>query len=257
MRYRALIIGAATMLALAVVLGLAASDDAERRPRRIAIFGDSLTFEATKYLQTLFDASPGFETQEHSLPGTAICDWFPQMEDVRDTFDPHVVAFQFVGNDILPCMVNPDGSQLPKPEYLRRWRRNTRHAIELFDPSVTIYLIGAPEMGDHDNRVYDIFADIARDYPNTRFVDGGRLVSPNRTFAATLPCRDDEPCTGPTVHGVRQNVVRTWDEVHFCPDRDSFGKPCPVYSSGAYRFAITMFEAVTGEKAPRLDRSAV
>jgi hypothetical protein len=250
-RTRSFVIGAVIVVALAVLLGVAASAR-HREPRRIAIFGDSLANESGKYWRAMMNETPGFDATHHSLPGTAICDWFDQMDKVAADVDPQIVAFQFVGNDILPCMRNPDGSQLSKAEYLRRWRRYTQEAIEKFDSDTTIYLVGAPEMGDHDNRVYEIFQDLADDYPNTHFVDGGRLVSPHRTFVETLPCLPGEPCRGPVVDGVPNIRVRNIDQIHFCPDPDSYGKQCPVYSSGAYRFAITLFEATTGEPAPEI-----
>ncbi|MDQ1521189.1 MAG: hypothetical protein QOI55_2262, partial [Actinomycetota bacterium] len=247
---RALIAGTALVVVLAIVLGMAVANERDPAPRRVALFGDSLTQQASKYWMPLMDVSGRWDARQSSLAGTAICDWFKTMEKTRDQFHPQTVAFQFVGNDILPCMRNPDGSQLSKAEYLRRWRRNTRHAIELFDRSVTIDLIGPPAMGTPDNRVYDIFRELARQYPNTRFVDGGRLVTPHRRFVKTLPCLRGEPCTGPIVHGVRTNVVRAWDEVHFCPIKLRHGGPCPLYSSGAYRFALTEFEGITGQPAP-------
>src|SRR5262249_32511909 len=96
----------------------------------------------------------------------------------------------------------------------------------------------------------DIFRELARDYPNARFVDGGRLVSPHRTFVKTLPCLQGEPCSGPVVNGVRTNVGRAWDEVHFCPIKQPIGPACPVYASRAYRCALTEYEGIPSEAAP-------
>jgi hypothetical protein len=241
----------AVLVALAALLGSAAAHENNRpaAPVRVALWGDSLTQQAAKYLLPMMAASGHWNVRQASLAGTAICDWYQQMRKVRDTIHPQVVAFQFVGNDIGKCMRNADGSKLSNAEYLRRWRRDTRRAIEVFPTSVSIYLIGPPAMGTPDNRVYDIWRELARAYPNTRYVDGGRLVSPHRTFVKTLPCLRGEPCTGPVVHGVRTNVVRAWDEVHFCPEKLPLGQPCPVYSSGAYRFALTMYQGITGDAA--------
>jgi hypothetical protein len=249
-RRGALTVSGAVVLCLALIIGLATASQPERRPRRIALFGDSLSFEAARYLQALVRTSRRWNVQQQSLPGTAICDWFPQMEQSRRDFRPQTVAFEYVGNDILPCMRNADGSQLSNADYLARWRRDTRRAIDMFGPRVKIILIGGPEMKDHDNRVYGIFRDLAKEFRNVTVVDGGRLVTPHRTWVKTLPCLLGEPCTGPVRNGVRTNVVRAWDTVHFCPKIVTFGTPCPVYSSGAYRFAVTVFEAITGGHAP-------
>src|SRR4051812_11516064 len=173
MRNRALVAAAATVVALAAVVGVAvASTDRDAPPRapiRVALFGDSLSQQSAKYWAALMRASGRWEPSQVSLAGTAICDWFKQMVKARDTFHPQIVAFQFVGNDIGRCMRNADGSQLSTAEYLRRWRRDTRYAISLFPRTTTIDLIGPPAMGTPDNRVYDIFRQLARAYPNTHF----------------------------------------------------------------------------------------
>jgi hypothetical protein len=252
-RGRSFALGLVLLAGMAAVLGAAASTATPAPARRLALFGDSLTSEASAYWEQFMDATPGWERKRYSLAGTAMCNWLDKMTEVSTEFQPDVVGLQFVGNDILPCMRNPDGSQLPNAEYLRRWRRDTRQAIESFDPSTTIYLIGPPVMGKPDNRVHDIFVELAREYPNTRFVDGGVIVSPERRFVERLPCLEREPCTGPVVGGTPTNVVRAIDRVHFCPDPGSFGQPCPVYSPGAYRFAITLYEALVGRAPPPID----
>jgi hypothetical protein len=251
---RSFVIGLVLLAGLAVLLAAAAASDPEPAPpRRLALFGDSLTSEASAYWDAFMDATPGWERTRLSLAGTAMCDWLDKMEKSSAEFHPDVVGLEFVGNDILPCMRNDDGSQLTNDEYLRRWRRDTRRAIETFDPRTTIYLIGPPAMGEPDDRVHDIFQEFAREYPNTRFVDGGRIVSPNRRFVEHLPCLEREPCTGPVIDGERTNVVRAIDKVHFCPDPDSYGRKCPVYSPGAYRFAITLYEALVGAVPPEIE----
>src|SRR5690348_15862445 len=110
------------------------------------------------------------------------------MREQRQKINPHGDAFQFVSNYFHAPLEGPSGSKLSDAQYLAHWEADTRKSIAIFDPKVTIYLIGAPEMQSGDIRVYDIFQRIARDYPNTHFFDGGALVSPHRTFVTTLPC---------------------------------------------------------------------
>ena len=134
------------------------------------------------------------------------------------------------------------GAETPGPRS-RRSRRRCRSV-----------LVGPPVMGVPDDRVHDIFEEFARDYPNTPL----RRRRPSRQsgpdFAQYLPCLDEEPCTGPVVDGTLTNVVRAVDKVHFCPDPGAYGRKCDVYSSGAYRFAVTLYETITGDRAA-LDRS--
>ena len=93
---------------------------------------------------------------------------------------------------------------------------------------------------------YSLLGDreLAAEAPNVEFVDGGALITPERDWSRTAPCLPDEPCTGPEVGGVRHNVIRSADTVHFCPVPNSVSDPCPSYSSGAYRYASTIADAI-------------
>ena len=81
------------------------------------------------------------------------------------------------------------------------------------------------------------------------YIDAGTVVEgSDHTYTDTLPCLTDEPCTGPVVNGVASNIVRSTDGTHFCPsaegDKEGVIGGCTVYSSGAYRFAKAMVEAL-------------
>ena len=60
------------------------------------------------------------------------------------------------------------------------------------------------------------------------------------------PIQVDKP--RPVVHGVPSNDVRSPDGVHFCPvataDEKGNIRRCGIYSSGAYRYANAMVEAL-------------
>ena len=116
-----------------------------------------------------------------------------------------------------------------------------------------MFLIGTPishtEWVDHDAD-WDIlnraFAALAAKHPaHVTYIDAGEAVEGrNQSFAWTLPCLSFEPCTGPTIAGVRTNVIRSPDGMHFCPNRsgNAVGQvtSCDEYSSGAFRFAAAM-----------------
>ncbi|MEQ1786121.1 MAG: hypothetical protein ABL966_03640, partial [Acidimicrobiales bacterium] len=57
-------------------------------------------------------------------------------------------------------------------------------------------------------------------------------------FALALPCLPGEVECGTT----GRNAVRSDDGVHLCPG--TAPTPCPVYSSGAYRFAEAIAAAL-------------
>ena len=76
------------------------------------------------------------------------------------------------------------------------------------------------------------------------------VEGPGGVYTPTLPCFIGEPCTGPVVRGVLSNVVRSADGVHFCPVAE-VDERCPVYSSGAFRFADAMVHALAASVCSR------
>jgi hypothetical protein len=150
----------------------------------------------------------------------------------------------FSGNALSPCMKHPDGTALSNREYVEKYRADTEKMLRIFGNDVPIQLVGSPISGAGDDRVYRIYEEIAKQHPNVHFVDGGKYVTPHHKFVKTLPCLRGEPCTGPVVDGVRNNIVRAPDDAHFCPVATPLGNPCPVYASGGYRFARAIAEAV-------------
>jgi hypothetical protein len=230
---------------LAILLagtGAACGDD---EPTRVYVFGDSLVAQATPYLEDLL-RERGFAPNVNSVPGSATCDWFGNFERVRDGFDPDVVVMAFSGNALGPCMRAEDGSALSSEEYVAKYRRDSERAIEAFDDDTPFYVVGTPVNAEGEDRVYRVYEDLPARFDNVEFVDGGEYVTPGGRFAMTLPCLEDEPCTGPVVDGERHNVVRAPDRAHFCEAEGAAGR-CPGYSSGAYRFALAIAEAVEGE----------
>jgi hypothetical protein len=146
----------------------------------------------------------------------------------------------------------------PSEAYYQKYRTDTLAAIGIFVPGgAHVFLIGAPiarsQPASNPNwdRLNQQYVAIARADPDhVTYVDAGVAIeSPQHTYVPTLPCLVGEPCDGPAVNGVRSNVVRAPDGVHFCPvEKDAVVGiigPCPVYSSGAYRYAHAMAEAVS------------
>jgi hypothetical protein len=221
----------------AVLVGACGDDE-----KTVYVFGDSLVTQSTKYLEEELEAR-GFEPHIESLSGSATCDWFENAKKGHEEFDPDVVVMSFSGNALGPCMLRPDGTPLSPDEYTAKYRADTERAVDIFGDT-PVFLVGAPVNDEGDDRVFRIYEDIARERENVEFVDGGKYVAPDQRFAKTLPCRPEEPCTGPTIEGERHNVVRAPDNAHFCPDERGVGGPCKEYSSGAYRFALAIAEAL-------------
>jgi len=220
-------------------------------PPRVALFGDSLAWEAQPYYTDLVHATGETALTYDSHGGTAICDWLQRMREVEAQHHPVAVQLLFSGNALTPCM---SGAAPPSQAYYDKYRADTEAAIAIFVPGgAHVFLVGAPinrhsEPGwDRLNQQYASIA--AADPAHVTYVDAGPAVEgPGHTYVQTLPCLAVEPCTGPVVDTVPSNTVRSPDGAHFCPVQsgDAAGVigGCPVYSSGAYRYADAMVGAL-------------
>jgi hypothetical protein len=215
-------------------------------PARVAVYGDSLSTQAEPYFKLLMASEDASNTTFYSsLGGTAVCDWLPRMRTMARTARLEAVLLEFSGNATTPCM---SGVGSYTPAYYAKYKADTMAAIALWVPTgAHVFLIGAPVTREQQDAVphWDAlnlqYAQIAAADPQhvTYVAAGAAVEGPGGTYAQTLPCFIGEPCTGPVVHGVPSNVIRSPDGVHFCP-LERLSTPCPVYSSGAFRFADAM-----------------
>jgi hypothetical protein len=230
-------------------------------PHQVALFGDSLAWEAQPYWTAFIHEDNEAAVTADTFGGTATCDFLNRMREVEAKDHPIAVELLFSGNNLTPCM---KGLELYTQAYYQAYRENTLAAIRIFSTGDThVYLIGAPITKKQVSvpgwqRLNQLYAQIAQGDPSrVTYVNAGLAVEgPGGTFTETLPCLEGQPCTGPTVDGTRTNVVRAPDGTHFCPAKegDVHGviDRCPVYSSGAYRFAQAMVAplATTGLTNP-------
>ena len=124
-----------------------------------------------------------------------------------------------------------------------------------------VFLVGTPitlsEWTSHDSKWDALnlaFAALAAKHPGARDATStwdAAVEGPHQSFVSMLPCLFFEPCTGPTIAGVRTDIVRSPDGVHFCPNQvgNAVGvvPGCDAYSSGAFRFAAAMAGPVIRE----------
>lgn len=234
------------------------SAGSEGKTVRVGLFGDSLAVQSEPYFNFLVQAGGKAEVTDFSYGGTAACDWLSKMRKYARTEHPQAVVFEFIGNTFTACMKGClFGSQASVTLYCSA----ISTAISVFLGLEThVFLIGTPitrsEWTSHDSKWDALnlaFAGLAAKHPSqVTYVDAGRVVEgPHQSFVSTLPCLSFEPCTGPTIAGVRTNVVRSPDGIHFCPNQvgNAVGvvPGCDTYSSGAFRFAATMAGPVIRE----------
>ncbi|MGH9032664.1 MAG: hypothetical protein ACRDZV_11105 [Acidimicrobiia bacterium] len=221
--------------ALAVVLsGCFGPKGAPARPT-VILYGDSLSWEARGAFQ--LHLGPEVDVVHRNFPGVAICDYLDEMATDVVVLRPRAVVLEFAGNVLTPCVRGLTGSAL-----VDKYARDAAAATDLFTArGVPVYLIGGPVLPGWDPdptaRLHHAYAAVAgRAGPLASFTDAGRAVlDAQGRYTDTLPCL---PVEGPPQGCAGGRItVRSPDRVHFCP---VVGHPCPVWSSGAWRFGAAM-----------------
>jgi len=255
---RALLASGGVALVLVVLVPVPPWAASSPQAVRIGLFGDSLAVQSEPYFNFLVQAGGKAKVSDFSYGGTAACDWLTKMHKYARTEHPQAVVFEFVGNTFTACM---KGCLFGSPAAVALYCSAISTAINVFLGLGThVFLVGTPitrsEWIAHDSK-WDVlnlaFAALAAQHPaRVTYVDAGKAVEgPGQSFVSTLPCLFFEACTGPTITGVRTNVVRSGDGVHFCPNQigNTVGvvPGCATYSSGAFRFAAAMAGPVIRE----------
>ena len=249
---------AAVALVVTLLVPTSPSAASGKGPVRVGLFGDSLAVQSEPYFNFLLQAGGKATVSDFAYGGTAACDWLPKMLDYARTEHPRAVVFEFVGNTFTSCMA---GCPLGSSAAVHRYCSAVSTAIQVFlGLGTRVFLVGTPinltQWTTHDSgwdALNLAFAALAAKHPGrVTYIDAGKSVEgPHQSFVWTLPCLVFEPCTGPTIAGVRTNVVRSPDGVHFCPDQKGNGvgqvTRCNMYSSGAFRFAAAMAGPVIRE----------
>jgi hypothetical protein len=209
-------------------------------PLRVALYGDSLAFEAQDHFVAAVTATGQAEVRTGTYGGTAICDWLDQMRRDAAEWRPQFVVVEFSGNALTPCMKDGDGRPLADAAYWDRYATDARTVVEIFSAvRARVFFAGSPisrageRSGDFNGgQLNALYATIA----GAQYIDAGAAVLDRGHYAEALPCRADEPCIG--ADGT--NVVRAPDGAHFCPGgdaaRDGVTGACTVWSSGAWRY---------------------
>ncbi|MGD9998600.1 MAG: hypothetical protein AB7L17_03380 [Ilumatobacteraceae bacterium] len=214
-------------------------DDEDRSPAaRLVLVGDSLAQEAAPVLQFLIAPT---EVVPKYWGGTAPCDW---LDDDLEADPDTTVVISFTGNSLTACMEDGSGRQLADEELVDAYRRDVTTLVERARADgAPVVLIGQPVRAasfDADLEVAGInalYRSLAAGLDGVSYFDAGAAVeAPDGTYTERLPCSPyDTDCAADG-----STVVRG-DGVHFCPVAGQ--NPCPVWSSGAFRFALGLAEA--------------
>jgi hypothetical protein len=224
---------------------------------RVVVYGDSLTWESTRYIPALA-AQEDVSVTQHSFVATAICDWFPDMWARLPQERPTVVVLAFYGNSWTRCMSDGNGSWLQGAAKAARYERDAAAATAIALASGSrVVLVGAPRSRDQMNDpqwegVRNAYRRVAKRYPNRVFFrDAGEDIAPDGVYSPTQPClpreRDFVNPDGTDACKNGEIIVRAPDGLHFCPYGldNAIGQPgrCPRYMSGGYRYIRTLIDA--------------
>lgn len=238
--------------AAATVVTTADSTSTTTLPRAfgVVLVGDSLAVEASRYLGGLLD-DPADDLDVTlsvvAIGGTAPCDFV----DADLPFaDAAVVVLSFNGNALTDCIRGDDGTRLPTPALVERYRADLATLVERARAAgADVVLVDQPIRRDDDvtnrligeiNSMIREFADEASAGDVTVSMAGATVETSEGAFALRLPClAGEESCDADGT-----NVVRNDDGVHFCPGVGQWNGGCGAYASGAYRFALAIATSV-------------
>ena len=223
-------------------------------PVHVMLVGDSLAWEASGPFANALTKSGDAVVKVMAYGGT---DWCTYAADLRSTvasFHPDAVALEFSGNNLGPCMADPDtGRPLSGEALVLKYVRDATDAIDyLLGQHVAVYLASIPvarRPHPQDGALGAAIVHLAEDHPGVRYVDAGATVEAHGTYADYLPCLPNEPCldVDPTT-GLPAARVRAPDGVHFCPDGlpavNGVTPQCDRWSSGASRYGKAIADPI-------------
>lgn len=193
----------------------------------VAVFGDSLTLQASPYLTAIG------ENQQHAVSvaaygGAALCDWFPTLEATIANDAPVDIVLAFAGNNLTPCIATDDGDEL-----IAAYVRDVEHVVDLAEAAgIAVTLAGPPDMGKPDENSVAVALRLAfAEVEGVTYVDLVTALSPNG-FTDVLPCLTFETAEYGCVNGLIP--VRDADGVHLSGPNEA------GYSSGAWRYAAAL-----------------
>lgn len=233
--------------------GLPAGVPGRDRPARVVLYGDSLADQAAPFFRQAIMAHGKALLRMKTGPGTAPCDWLADMSQTAKRFRPDAAVVEFSGNNLTRCMRDSAGNFLTDDAVVARYRADADKATRaLTHYGATVYWIGtppdrSPSISALAARIKAVYQELPSRFDHVRFVDAGQAVTDHGTYTDYLPCLPNETCTGPVRSGVRTDQVRAPDGVHFCPVTITGKAPCPVWSSGAFRFGTAMAAPVISD----------
>ena len=212
----------------------AGGPSAVRPGAALAVYGDSLTVQASDYLTALARYG-GRRLLSGWRSGSALCDWVGDIRTVLVEARPTDLVLGFAGN-VTECTGALTGDALG-----RVYERDARLVVALAAKVGThVVLVGPPDMRPRDFArrsagVRRAFARVARGRRDVDYVDSRDALSPDG-YSATLGCASFETAALGCRSG--EITVRAADGVHWAQPN------VHGYSGGAWRWAKVMMSEI-------------
>jgi hypothetical protein len=234
-------------------------------------YGDSLLDQVQSELQFQLGLNQ-IDLTVHAFGGTALCDWIPIIESRVDAGDTALVVIEFSGDAFTPCMagVSTEAELLAKYQsdltYIATWLHDRGVPLLVVGQPPAIQPTGGPIVIPTTWSVGQIPQGYAPSAPafndmyestvsgfqqqgwNIGYVAADSAVAaPNGNWTYVLPCLSFETAAmGCNAQGLIE--VRSPNFAHFCPVQGV--EPCPVWSSGAWRYATAISSDVSSLLVP-------
>jgi hypothetical protein len=217
------------------------------QPPKVILYGDSLSVEAWEPFANRIQQNGIAEAVNRTANGTAICDWFDEMEQDLVNIRPTAVVIEFAGNPDPACVAG--SGKAPIDAY----RDDAQRVIDIFNTQgVHVYLTSTPKevVGSGTPELPDPWRDMyfVKAVENSvRFADAGHALFDFTTgqYEMKSGCAPSEGATEGCINGEIQ-VRDPSDGLHFCPS-GARPIPCAGYVGGAVRYGFAMAGPVASQ----------
>jgi hypothetical protein len=221
--------------------------------RRIAVYGDSIIWEAQAALQTY--AGPGIDLTVSAAGGAALCDLAEEIARAATSGATDLLVIGFTGNVFTPC-TQRNGPPVTRDDVRALYEADLDTLLARVRPAgVPVLLVGAPPGRALDGTtlwppVNDAWREAAQRWAgrgmDIAYADAGTvLADPGGDWTPTMECLAIEGVVQGCEDG--QIPVRAPDSVHLCPEvvsaTEGVVPRCSVWSAGAWRYAQGIMEA--------------
>ncbi|NNE72564.1 MAG: hypothetical protein HKN26_02780 [Acidimicrobiales bacterium] len=212
---------------------------------RVALWGDSLAYEAEDFFVGVFGGHD-VVVETGTMGGTALCDFVPHIEAQLAQAEYDLVVLAFSGNALTPCMLDAAGNSLLGAAHTDAYADALDAVLTIARRSGTHVQLAAGPIGPapspEADRLEGLYRRVSIFNDDVTFVDTDVAFSTDGEWTETLPCLPFENaelgCEGGEI------IVRAPDGVHFCPGSgpaiNGVTDRCSRWSSGAFRYAADL-----------------